>query len=224
MTEPSFTIEILPEGTKVKAKAGELLADALVRAGIPLSLYCHHRGICGKCAVRILSGPLPFPAALEAGLLEGRGLGPDHRLACLYVVRSDATVETLPGSRLEKIAVLEAGSVSAAFIDPAVKKLSFVLQKPSLYSPTAVADLLRVELKSPTSSCRSPSCPSLGERPSALPGPYRPFSMTTARSSTSSPRRPGGTPSGWPSTWARRPSRSSSSICGPERSSTGPRR
>jgi uncharacterized 2Fe-2S/4Fe-4S cluster protein (DUF4445 family) len=149
MTEPSFTIEILPEGTKVKARAGELLADALVRAGIPLSLYCHHRGICGKCAVRILSGPLPFPAALEAGLLEGRGLGPDHRLACLYVVRSDATVETLPGSRLEKIAVLEAGLVSAAFIDPAVKKLSFVLQKPTLYSPTAVADLLRIELKSP---------------------------------------------------------------------------
>jgi uncharacterized 2Fe-2S/4Fe-4S cluster protein (DUF4445 family) len=112
-------------------------------------LYCHHRGICGKCAVRILSGPLPFPAALEAGLLESRGLGPDHRLACLYVVRSDVTVETLPGSRLEKIAVLETGLPSAAFVDPAVKKLSLVLQKPSLYSPTAVADSLRIELKSP---------------------------------------------------------------------------
>ncbi len=149
MSETTFTVEILPEGAKVRAKAGDVLADVLVRAGIPLSLYCHQRGVCGKCAVRILSGPLPFPAALEASLLESRGLGPDHRLACLYIVRSDVTVETLPGSRLEKIAVLDAGLPSAAFVDPAVKKLSFVLQKPSLYSPTAVADSLRAQLKSP---------------------------------------------------------------------------
>jgi uncharacterized 2Fe-2S/4Fe-4S cluster protein (DUF4445 family) len=149
MTETSFTVEILPDGLKVRARAGEVLADVLARAGIPLSLYCHQRGICGKCAVRILSGPLPFPAALEASLLESRGLGPDHRLACLYAVRSDLSVETLAGSRLEKIAVLDTGIPSAAFVDPAVKKLSLVLEKPSLYSPTSAADSLRALLKSP---------------------------------------------------------------------------
>jgi uncharacterized 2Fe-2S/4Fe-4S cluster protein (DUF4445 family) len=149
MSDTMFNVEILPEGTKVRARAGDVLADILVRAGIPLSLYCHQRGVCGKCAVRILSGPLPFPAALEAALLEGRGLGPDHRLACLYVIRSDVTVETLPGSRLEKIAVLDTGLPSAAFVDPAVKKLSVVLQKPSLYAPIAVADSLRAQLRSP---------------------------------------------------------------------------
>src|SRR5512137_898366 len=149
MTETTFTVEILPEGTKTRARAGDVLADVLVRAGIPISLYCHQRGVCGKCAVHILSGPLPFPAALEAALLESRGLGPDHRLACLYIVRGDVIVETLPGSRLEKIAVLDTGLPTAAFVDPAVKKLSLVLQKPSLYSPTAVADSLRAQLKSP---------------------------------------------------------------------------
>ncbi len=149
MSETTFTVEILPEGTKVRARAGDVLADVLVRAGVPLSLYCHQRGVCGKCAVRVLSGPLPFPAALEAALLERRGLGPDHRLACLYVVRSDVTVETLPGSRLEKVAVLDTGLPSAAFVDPAVKKLSLVLQKPSLYAPVAVADSLLAQLKSP---------------------------------------------------------------------------
>src|SRR5512139_3235716 len=99
MTDTIFNVEILPDGIKVRARAGEILADILVRAGVPLSLYCHQRGICGKCAVRILSGPLPFPAAVEASLLESRGLGPDHRLACLYAVRSDLILETLPGSR-----------------------------------------------------------------------------------------------------------------------------
>jgi uncharacterized 2Fe-2S/4Fe-4S cluster protein (DUF4445 family) len=149
MTETSYTVEILPDGLKVKAKPGEVLADVLRRAGIPLSLYCHGRGVCGKCAVRILSGPLPFPAAVEASLLEGRGLGPDYRLACLYAVRSDVVVETLPGSRLEKIAVLDTGLPSAAYVDPAVKKLDLVLEKPSLFAPTAAADSLRAQLRSP---------------------------------------------------------------------------
>jgi uncharacterized 2Fe-2S/4Fe-4S cluster protein (DUF4445 family) len=149
MTETPFTVGIFPDGSRIRARSGEVLADVLTRAGIPLSLYCHQRGICGKCAIRILNGPLPFPAALEASLLESRGLGPDHRLACLYIVRSDVTVETLPGSRLEKVPVLDTGVPSATFVDPAVKKLSLVLEKPSLYAPTAVADSLRDMLKSP---------------------------------------------------------------------------
>src|SRR4030042_218912 len=90
-----------------------------------------------------------FTVELLPSLLESRGLGPDHRLACLYEVRSDIVVETLAGSRLEKIAVLDTGVPSAAFIDSAVKKLPLLLGKPSLYSPPAVADSLRASLKSP---------------------------------------------------------------------------
>ena len=149
MTETQFTVQILPDGTKAKAKAGEPLADPLARAGVPLSLYCHKRGICGKCAVRIVSGPLSFPDALEAALLDARKLGPDHRLACRYEVRGDVTIEVLPGSRLERIAILETGVPSAVLIDPAVRKLSLVLDKPSLQCPLAVADTLRTVLKSP---------------------------------------------------------------------------
>ncbi len=149
MSETSLTVEILPDGINVRARSGDVLADVLVRAGIPLSLYCHERGVCGKCAVRIVGGPLPFPAAVEASLLEARGLGPDHRLACLYVLRSDVIVETLPGSRLEKVAILDTGLPLAAYVDPAVKRLSLVLEKPSLFVPTAAADLLRAQLKSP---------------------------------------------------------------------------
>ena len=149
MTETPYTVEILPDRIKVRAAAGEILADVMARAGIPLSLYCHKRGLCGKCAVRVLSGPLPFPEAREAALLEGRGLGPEHRLACLYAVRSDLAVETLPGSRLEKVPILETGPPSTTLVDPAVRKLPVVLTKPSLYSPTAVADTLRSAMSSP---------------------------------------------------------------------------
>jgi uncharacterized 2Fe-2S/4Fe-4S cluster protein (DUF4445 family) len=149
MTDTTFNVEILPDGIKTQARAGELLADVIARAGVPLSLYCHKRGVCGKCAVRVLNGTLPFPGALEAALIEARGLGPDHRLACLYVVRGDVVVETLAGSRLERVAIIESGWPSAAFLDPAVRKLALVLERPSLYSPTSVADSLRASLKAP---------------------------------------------------------------------------
>jgi len=172
MTETGFAVEILPDGIKVRAKAGEILADVLTRAGIPLSLYCRERGVCGKCAVRIVSGPLPFPGALEASLLEGRGLGPDHRLACLYAVRGDVTVETIPGSRLEKIPVLDTGLASAAFVEPAVKKLSIVLDRPSLFTPTAAADLLRERLKSPRLDLTLAALAKLG---GPTPGSSRPL-------------------------------------------------
>ncbi|MCU0243537.1 MAG: ASKHA domain-containing protein [Acidobacteria bacterium] len=149
MTETTYTVTILPDRTKVRARAGEVLADVLARAGVSLSLYCHKRGICGKCAVRVLAGPLPFPGALEASLLESRGLGPDHRLACLYTVTSDLVVETLPGSRLESVRVLEEGLPSAVLVDPAVRKLPIVLEKPSLYAPASAADSLRAALRTP---------------------------------------------------------------------------
>jgi uncharacterized 2Fe-2S/4Fe-4S cluster protein (DUF4445 family) len=162
MAETSLTVEIMPERTRVQAKAGEVLADVLVRAGVPLSLYCHQRGVCGKCAVRILNGPLPFPAAVEAALIEARGLGPDHRLACLYVLRGDVSVEILPGSRLDKIAVLDTGLPAAAYVDPAVKRLALALDRPSLFSPTAAADALRDLLKSPGLALPLPVLSKLG--------------------------------------------------------------
>jgi uncharacterized 2Fe-2S/4Fe-4S cluster protein (DUF4445 family) len=162
MAETSLTVEIWPDRTRVQARSGEVLADVLVRAGVPLSLYCNRRGVCGKCAVRILSGPLPFPGAGEAALLEARGLGPDHRLACLYVLRGDVSVEVLPGSRLDRIAVMDTGLPSTAYVDPAVKKLALVLDKPSLFSPTASADALRVLLKSPGLAIPLPVLSKLG--------------------------------------------------------------
>jgi uncharacterized 2Fe-2S/4Fe-4S cluster protein (DUF4445 family) len=162
MAEISVTVEILPDRAKFPARAGEVLADVLVRAGIPLSLYCRQRGVCGKCAVRIVNGALPFPAAVEAALIESRGLGPDHRLACLYVLRGDVSVEVLAASRLDKVAILDTGPPAAAYIDPAVKKLALVLDKPSLFSPTAASDALRDLLKSPGLALPLPVLSKLG--------------------------------------------------------------
>ncbi|HYA49448.1 MAG TPA: ASKHA domain-containing protein, partial [Burkholderiales bacterium] len=142
MTDVNCTIEIVPDGIKVRAKAGELLADVMARAGIPLSVYCHKRGVCGKCAVRVRSGLLPLLEAPERALLAKRGLSPDHRLACRFFVRGDMNVELPPESRLGKIAVLETGLAVPVALDPQVKKFSVTLEKPPLEAPTAVTEVI----------------------------------------------------------------------------------
>jgi len=149
MTEINYSLEILPDGIKVRAKAGEALSDALTRAGIPISLYCHKRGICGKCAVRIRAGLLPILEAQERAALEKKGLSPDHRLACRFAVRGDLSVEVLPESRLGKVTVLEAGLSMPVTLDPQVKKFAVTLEKPSLAAPVAVSEMLQSALGTP---------------------------------------------------------------------------
>lgn len=149
MTDISHSLEILPDGIKVRVRAGEPLADALLRAGIPVSLYCHKRAICGKCAVRIRSGLLPLLEAPEKAVLEKRGLSPDHRLACRFAVRGDLVVEVIPESRLGRITVLEAGLSVPVALDPQVKKLAVVLEKPPLSAPAAVSESLESLLGTP---------------------------------------------------------------------------
>jgi len=142
MTETHHLIEIIPDGLKVRAKTGEILADVLTQAGIPLGLYCHKRGLCGKCAVRIRSGLLPLLEAAERAALDKRGLGPDHRLACRFPVRGDLAVEVLPQSRLGRVTVLEAGLSVPIALDPQVRKLAVAIGPPPLDAPISTADTL----------------------------------------------------------------------------------
>jgi uncharacterized 2Fe-2S/4Fe-4S cluster protein (DUF4445 family) len=149
MTDTTHFLEVMPDGVKVRAKAGELLADVLIRAGVPLSLYCHKRGVCGKCAVRIRSGLLPLLEEAERSILEKRGLSPDHRLACRFSVRGDMAVEILPSSRLGKVTVTEGGLSTPLDLDPQVKKFSVTLEKPPLSAPASVAEMLEAALGGP---------------------------------------------------------------------------
>ncbi len=142
MTDVHHSVEIVPDGTRVKVRSGELLADVLARAGVPLNVYCHKRGVCGKCVVRVRSGLLPILEAAEKAVLEKHGFGPDHRLACRFAVRGDMAVEVPPASRLGRIEVLETGLSLPVTLDPQVKKYALTLEKPPLAAPAAVTEAL----------------------------------------------------------------------------------
>ncbi|HVP90968.1 MAG TPA: ASKHA domain-containing protein [Terriglobales bacterium] len=142
MTEVHHSVEIVPDRTKVKARSGEVLADVLARAGLPLNLYCHKRGVCGKCVVRVRSGLLPILEASEKAVLEKHGFGPDHRLACRFAVRGDMAVEVPSASRQGRVAVLETGLSLPVTLDPQVKKYALTLERPPLEAPAAVTEAL----------------------------------------------------------------------------------
>jgi len=169
MTDVTHMLEILPEGTKVRVRAGENLAEALARAGIPISLYCHRRGVCGKCAVRIRVGLLPLLDESEKAVLDKRGLPPDYRLACRFPIRGGLTVEVPPEARLGRIPVLETGPSLPMAVDPQVKKLALSLEKPPLSAPAAVTEVLGAALGTPGLSLSLPVLRSLENLDSALP-------------------------------------------------------
>jgi len=116
---PSVTI--LPQGPILEARAGEVLAGVLSRAGIPISFYCQGRGICGKCLVRVRSGAVPPPDEQEAALLSRSGRSEGERLACRLEVHSDLAIEIPEASLLKGAAILETGIVVEVMPDPAVK-------------------------------------------------------------------------------------------------------
>jgi len=120
---PRITID---SESRVLEVASEVrLGDALVQAGIPISLYCGRRGRCGKCAVEILSGDIPPLDEPERILLESRRLPSDRfRLACRLPVRGDLTVRIPESSFIPSARILAHGAGKFVRLDPSVRKIA----------------------------------------------------------------------------------------------------
>ena len=75
-----------------EARADETLLDVARRAGAPLGNSCGGIGICGRCAVKVVSGA---ESLTPKTALEGRAkLDADERLACMAVVLGDCAITT----------------------------------------------------------------------------------------------------------------------------------
>ena len=135
-----FEVKILAPRAKGTAVPGGLLSDVLLEAGLPLSLYCGGRGICGKCRVRIVKGEVSPAGQPEARRLEGKGAG--TRLACLTRVLGDLAVRVPSSSLLGEVPVLDTGIRSPLRPDPAVRKLSFEIEPPVLSDPASSVEII----------------------------------------------------------------------------------
>jgi len=122
MTKRRDLVTILPEGRKVPSARGETLADILTRAGVPLSLYCHKRGLCGKCLVKVVRGDLPLPDEQERTLAARLSWPTGYRLACRLLVESPLAIEIPKQSLLREVPILETGASTEVIPEPATKK------------------------------------------------------------------------------------------------------
>lgn len=145
----AITVEIVSHKLKVKAAKGRILSEVLQEAGLPLSLYCRGRGLCGKCFVKILSAPRPAYKEGEEKLLALRGLDPDHRLACLLALDRSLAVSVPDGSLLERMPILSWGIDGRAEFDPAIKKYYLEMPPTDLARPESSWSLLGNALKLP---------------------------------------------------------------------------
>jgi uncharacterized 2Fe-2S/4Fe-4S cluster protein (DUF4445 family) len=146
MPRKKYTVTVLSPRSIVTASDGDLLADVLRGAGIPMSLYCGGRGICGKCLVEIVRGDVVTPSERESEFLQGKGLGIGSRLACLTRVRGNLSVKVPRGSLLKDVAVLDAGLDAQVRPEPAVRKLSFDVPAPGLSDPVSAVEAIERRL------------------------------------------------------------------------------
>jgi len=123
-------VKILPEGSSVEAEEGETLLEALQRSGVALENVCGGKGICGKCAVKVLSGELSEPTRAEIGWQ--KVLGEEYRLACQAKILSDIVIE-IPYASAKRRAKILTETASRKFgLEPAVKVKLLNLSSPTL--------------------------------------------------------------------------------------------
>jgi 2Fe-2S ferredoxin len=75
---------------------GQVLMEALLKAGLPVASSCNGDGVCAKCRVQVLNGSdgLTPENAREKFLREKHSISPLERVSCQTQVIGDITIDT----------------------------------------------------------------------------------------------------------------------------------
>lgn len=84
------SIRLTPLGKEIKVEKGTSLTDILHEFGVEFP--CGGKGICGKCAVKLLEGEI-FTDMIHLNHISKLGLSSDWRLACKSFVEGDLVLE-----------------------------------------------------------------------------------------------------------------------------------
>lgn len=142
-----YSLKIISHDKTIKTAKNDLLADKIQEAGVNLSAYCSKRGLCGKCFVEIIDGKLPPPLEKENFFLKQKKLSKNHRLACLYKIQGDLSVNVPQESLIRETTILTTGIQQQFLIDPPVKKYHLQLAKPGISAPDSIAELFQMHLR-----------------------------------------------------------------------------
>jgi uncharacterized 2Fe-2S/4Fe-4S cluster protein (DUF4445 family) len=125
-------VKFLPGQKVVEVLPGTDLLKAAAQAGVPVEGNCGGKGTCGKCKVRLVSGPVKNLTEAEKKHLSEKELAAGWVLACQRPVWEDVTVEVMG----QKDAYARKTSLSSAVdtveINSSVEKLFLKLNAPTI--------------------------------------------------------------------------------------------
>lgn len=133
------TIIFQPSGRRGPVKTGATLLEAARHLGVDIESTCGGAGTCGKCRVRVESGPDSVTPLTDT---ERQRLGPELvaqglRLACQTRIAADAKIFVPEESRrAAQVVRKEAGDRTVA-LDPAVRSLHISVTPPTLEDAAA---------------------------------------------------------------------------------------
>ena len=116
----SYTVEFKPSGLTVVCMHGTPLLEAIRQAGIALQSACGSTGRCGRCRIKIFSGPTPPPSTEEIMQLADPDLANGYRLACQFRVVGDTIVEIPSTSLIHKLEMTLKDVEFAVPLEPSV--------------------------------------------------------------------------------------------------------
>jgi uncharacterized 2Fe-2S/4Fe-4S cluster protein (DUF4445 family) len=143
MGDSACRVRVSPDGSAIEVEKGTLLLDALVKLDVEVNTACGGNGTCGRCAVRVVSGPTPEQRGISAHLSrEQQQAG--YVLACQTPVLGDLEVTVPAASRLDEGQLLKTShGVAVEELGPPVRRLHLNLDTPTLVDN--VSDLSRLE-------------------------------------------------------------------------------
>jgi uncharacterized 2Fe-2S/4Fe-4S cluster protein (DUF4445 family) len=138
-------LKVLPNNIIIQIEEQENVLSALLKHGIDLGGICGGRGLCGKCAIKIVEGKTSQPTFQEMRWQEINGS--EKRLACQTRIFSDATIEILETFIGSKMQILSWTVGKKVELEPSVVRLSLNVKKPSLEHQEADLNKVLAEAK-----------------------------------------------------------------------------
>ncbi|MGC2064536.1 MAG: ASKHA domain-containing protein [Thermodesulfovibrionales bacterium] len=142
----------ISNGKVIQAEPGQNIYQALKNNGIYLVASCGGKGVCGKCRVKVLEGPVRVEST---GKLMKTEVDEHITLACTTFPEDDILIEIPEGSKLvigDKIAIAKSKDLRdflhsvEAGLQPAIRRVYLELTPPSLDDPTSDLERLRLGL------------------------------------------------------------------------------
>ncbi len=130
---PQIEVDLEPVGRRATIAPGLTLLDAAQQAGVEIIAVCGGVGACGKCRVRLVSGALTPPTAVEERAFSATELAAGHRLACQARPLGDVKIDIPPASLSTPQRLQVEGQESDVAVDPVVTPVDVTVAVPTLH-------------------------------------------------------------------------------------------